>query len=101
MSVLSLPLTGCGLGAGGPLRPRLPLWTARSLARWRLGAAVLRERRLGSQLRRAPSARVPGTTCPVPSRAFAGLVMRVLGGRCGALLACLALVFPVSEANCE
>ncbi|XP_053421312.1 vitamin K-dependent protein S [Nycticebus coucang] len=25
--------------------------------------------------------------------------MRVLGGRCGALLACLALVFPVSEAN--
>nr|KAF6475775.1 protein S [Rousettus aegyptiacus] len=25
--------------------------------------------------------------------------MRVVGGRCGALLACLALVFPVSEAN--
>lgn len=27
--------------------------------------------------------------------------MRVLGASCGALLACLALVFPVSQANCE
>lgn len=63
MSALSLPRGGGGLGAGGPLRPRLP------------------------GRRRPQSSRSPA--------------MRVLGGSCGALLACLALAFPVSEANCE
>ncbi|KAM5277562.1 vitamin K-dependent protein S isoform 2-T2 [Hipposideros larvatus] len=98
MSSLSLPLRGWGLGAGGPLRPRRPLLPG-ARARWRLRAAVLRERRLGSQLRRAerssPRCDVPRS----PPRAFAGLAMRVLGGRCRALLACLALVVPVAEAN--
>ncbi|XP_037008251.2 vitamin K-dependent protein S [Artibeus jamaicensis] len=102
MSSLSLPLSW-GLGAGGPLRPRLALF------HWRAGWLALQRRSPprrgllrgpGLQLRCAQRAQGPPRRAAVPARASAGLAMRVLGGCCGALLACFALlVFPIAEAN--
>lgn len=79
------------------------------------GSRCCPERSLAGALRRRPQTAAPGLTAPshaerssphhdvprCPPRAFADLAMRVLGGLCGALLAGLALVLSVSEANCE
>lgn len=93
-----------GLGAGSgrsppPPAPAVP--RARSLA----GASAPQSSESSAWVRRSAARRglrSPPRRATVPhARAFARLTMKVLGGRCGALLACLALLFPVSETNCE
>ncbi|XP_010976817.2 vitamin K-dependent protein S [Camelus dromedarius] len=77
-----------------PARP--PRGRARSQRR---RAAVLRERRPGrSSAARGAQGSSPGSAT-VPARNSARCAMRVPGGRCGALLACLALLLPILEAN--
>lgn len=77
MSSLSLPLSGWGLGAGGPPAPG-SRYSARALARRRRRAAVLSERRPGSQVpaatrhRPGPRPRLPPLRNEGPGWALRG-----------------------------